>query len=91
MKTVTQQRKRQPTDNKLEMTQMLEFSGKDFKAAIITMLQEVREKKKKKREDYSWGEKNRSISKEVRLIIGGGNGTPLQYSCLENPMNEGAW
>ena len=20
-----------------------------------------------------------------------GNGTPLQYSCLENPMNRGAW
>lgn len=47
MKTVTQQRTRQPTDNKLEMTQMLEFSGKDFRAAIITMLQEVRGKKKK--------------------------------------------
>ena len=22
---------------------------------------------------------------------GEGNGTPLQYSCLENPMDEGAW
>ena len=22
---------------------------------------------------------------------GEGNGTPLQYSCLENPMNERAW
>ena len=22
---------------------------------------------------------------------GEGNGTPLQYSCLENPMNGGAW
>ena len=22
---------------------------------------------------------------------GEGNGTPLQYSCLENPMEEGAW
>ena len=21
----------------------------------------------------------------------GGNGNPLQYSCLENPMNGGAW
>ena len=21
----------------------------------------------------------------------GGNGNPLQYSCLENPMNLGAW
>ena len=23
--------------------------------------------------------------------IGKGNGNPLQYSCLENPMNGGAW
>ena len=23
--------------------------------------------------------------------IGEGNGTPLQYSCLENPRDEGAW
>ena len=23
--------------------------------------------------------------------LGEGNGTPLQYSCLENPMDEGAW
>ena len=22
---------------------------------------------------------------------GGGNGTPLQYSCLENPVDGGAW
>ena len=26
-----------------------------------------------------------------RLIIGEGNGTLLQYSCLENPMDGGAW
>ena len=24
-------------------------------------------------------------------IYGEGNGTPLQYSCLENPMDRGAW
>ena len=23
--------------------------------------------------------------------MGEGKGTPLQYSCLENPMDEGAW
>ena len=23
--------------------------------------------------------------------LGEGNGTPLQYSCLENPMDRGAW
>ena len=27
----------------------------------------------------------------VSLIFGEGNGTPLQYSCLENPMDGGAW
>ena len=26
-----------------------------------------------------------------RLPTGEGNGTPLQYSCLENPMDGGAW
>ena len=25
------------------------------------------------------------------LLYGEGNGTPLQYSCLENPMDGGAW
>ena len=25
------------------------------------------------------------------LINGEGNGNPLQYSCLENPMGGGAW
>ena len=25
------------------------------------------------------------------LPFGEGNGTPLQYSCLENPMDRGAW
>ena len=25
------------------------------------------------------------------FVIGEGNGTPLQYSCLENPMDGGAW
>ena len=27
----------------------------------------------------------------VILVSGEGNGTPLQYSCLENPMGRGAW
>ena len=28
---------------------------------------------------------------DIGLINGEGNGTPLQYSCLENPMDGGAW
>ena len=27
----------------------------------------------------------------IRLRVGEGNGTALQYSCLENPMDGGAW
>ena len=35
-----------------------------------------------------------SVTKFTQLFcdaIGEGNGTPLQYSCLENPMDGGAW
>ena len=31
-----------------------------------------------------------SISRLERAP-GGGNGSPLQYSCLENPVDRGAW
>ena len=27
----------------------------------------------------------------IQLTFREGNGNPLQYSCLENPMDEGAW
>ena len=27
----------------------------------------------------------------IECLIGEGNGTPLQCSCLENPMDGGAW
>ena len=27
----------------------------------------------------------------IEPFFGEGNGTPLQYSCLENPMDGGAW
>ena len=32
-----------------------------------------------------------AIWMELEIVIGEGNGTPLQYSCLENLMDEGAW
>ena len=28
---------------------------------------------------------------QLTFNLGEGNGTPLQYSCLENPMEGGAW
>ena len=27
----------------------------------------------------------------LRRSLGGGNGNPLQYYCLENPKDRGAW
>ena len=27
----------------------------------------------------------------LRNVVGEGSGIPFQYSCLENPMNGGAW
>ena len=32
-----------------------------------------------------------SCNKVLQNRYGEGNGTPLQYSCLENPMDGGAW
>ena len=46
-------------------------------------------------EDF--GKKSDSNSEDAGLISGSGrypgegNGNPLQYSCLENPMDRGAW
>ena len=31
------------------------------------------------------------ICDSLCLTVAEGNGTPLQYSCLENPMDGGAW
>ena len=31
------------------------------------------------------------VLKALKELLGEGNGTPLQYSCLENPMDGGAW
>ena len=35
--------------------------------------------------------KRRSFNPWVGRSPGGGHGNPLQYSCLENPMDRGAW
>ena len=40
-------------------------------------------------EYYSATKKNEILPSVA--MCGEGNGTPLQYSCLENPMDGGAW
>ena len=34
---------------------------------------------------------SRELLVKAKKEFGDGNGTPLQYSCLENPMDGGAW
>ena len=36
-------------------------------------------------------EENNRMGKTRDLFSGEGNGNPLQYSCLENPVDRGAW
>ena len=36
------------------------------------------------------GDRKRGFDPWVRKIPGEGNGNPLQYSCLKNPMDRGA-
>ena len=48
--------------------------------------------------DYMWqlmsytdGRKRHEFSPCVGKITGRGHGNPLQYSCLNNPMDRGDW
>ena len=34
---------------------------------------------------------DKEIVRYIYIYIGEDNGTPLQYFCLENPMDGGAW
>ena len=43
-----------------------------------------------------WGRKESDTTEQLHFhfslsCIGEGNGNPLQYSCLENPRDGGAW
>ena len=44
---------------------------------------------------YNWARMHNSalpgLFMWLYFITGEGNGSPLQYSCLENPMDRGAW
>ena len=40
---------------------------------------------------HSLQEQPLSLTAPLGFLSEEGNGTPLQYSCLENPMDGGAW
>ena len=41
--------------------------------------------------ESAWNAENPGLILELGRSPGEGNGYPLQYSCLENPMDRGAW
>ena len=47
-------------------------------------------KKKKKKENLP-ANADVGLTPGSKRSPGGGHGNPLQYSCLENPMDRGAW
>ena len=67
-----------------------------FQARVLREMQikTMRKKKKSHNETFTshLSERPSSKFKTQQLDSAGeGNGTPLQYSCLENPMDGGAW
>ena len=54
-----------------------------FRPAFLMMCSEYRLNK--------WGTADSLFCIRLGLNSGEGNGTPLQYSCLENPMDRGTW
>ena len=45
---------------------------------------------------HPWGREESDVTEQLHFhfslsCIGEGNGNPLQYSCLENPRDRGAW
>ena len=41
--------------------------------------------------EFAYGVGDTGFIPALRRFPGEGNGNPLQYSCLENPMDRGAW
>ena len=44
-----------------------------------------------KLQGFPGGTRGKESARHCRISPGGGHGNPLQYSCLENPMDRGAW
>ena len=74
---------------------MMVFKGKIWANTMVT--REDFLKKKERKGVYLMGHRGHQADwytikwSQAGSTIGKGNGTPLQYSCLENPMDGGAW
>ena len=63
------------------------IKGGEFKKLLSLLCQNITHKDTKTLFFFSYGKLLGRLEKEAEE----GNGNPLQYSCLENPMDRGAW
>ena len=59
---------------------------KEFRIMIVQMIQNL-----EKKNGFTDKTRIEKIQEMFNKDLGEGNGTPLQYSWLENPMDRGAW
>ena len=71
----------------VKMIQNLENKMESQINRLETLTEKMQERFNKDLEEIK---KSQYIMKNA-INDGEGNGTPLQYSCLENPMGGGAW
>ena len=60
-------------------------------SALATGLEKVHFHSNPKERQWQKNAQTTAQLHSSHTLAGEGNGTPLQYSCLENPMDGGAW
>ena len=65
------------------------MTGQTFPGLIVSPMREITLKRKM----YEIKTTGKPVTgwQTIASCLGEGNGNPLQYSCLENPMDRGAW
>ena len=65
------------------------MTGQTFSGLIVSLMREITLKRK----IYEIKTTGKPVTgwQAIASCLGEGNGNPLQYSCLENPMDEEAW
>ena len=74
---------RSPTWQADSLPSDLPGKPKNTEVSSLALLQEIFQI-----QELNWG---LLICRWILYYLGEGNGNPLQYSCLENPMDGGAW
>ena len=75
---------------KLDQEEIENINRPNTNTEIETVIRNLRANKSPGPDGFT-AEFYQKFREELTPIFGEGNGTPLQYFCLENPMDGGAW